>query len=1227
VTRAIPLGRSRRVRRASIAFAVLIGTAVSGLGALPAHASEPLTFDHVAGLPRHITPESVALDASGDVYVTESSSSSSTTGDRVTKYSSDGLFLDVLAGPGVSPAGGPKNGFVANPNSVAIAPSGDIYVLENGYGAGTNATNEVSRYDSLGNFLGAWGAFGTGNGQFKTPAGIAVDSVGNVYVADQGNHRVQKFASDGSWVATWDFTSNGIDPYSTAGLTFDANDVAWVVGSNRVARYSTAGVLQNSFSVSGATAAVVDAKGNAWISVSGNSVKQYDASGNLLATLGSGEVSTPKGLALNASGDTLYVADTGHGRIAKYTIPTVDTSWTSAGVHGVTLDGSVVYGSGGGNVRTYSTAGVAGTSWASTGASGIAPDGAGNTWVVSTGDGVVNEYDASGSLLTTIGATQLSSPQGVAYAGGKVFVADTGNGRIVRYATDGTLETSWLVTGGVVTDVAVSGSTVYAAAGNNVRAYTTAGVVGSNWGSTGATGIAVDASGNVWVTSSAGVVRKYSSAGVFSLALGSGRLSAPQGVFVTAAGKVYVADTGNDRIIRFSPTIAFQLEWGEYPGAGVEDTPTGLATDAAGNVYVTNKAQDLIQKFDVDGNFLTEFGGSGAAAGKLNNPAGIAISPGGDVYVADTANQRIQKFDATGAFLTQWGSFGTANGMFDTPSGIAIDAAGNVYVADTGNNRIQKFGAGGAFVTAWGGLGTGDGQFKSPHGVEIDGSGNVWVADTTNQRIQEFDAGGAFLSKWGSGPSGQDGRLSSPYDLAFDADGTIWVADRNNYRIQRFTTAGAFLSKLGAQGLRTAEFDLPSGIAIDTAGNVLVADTNNQRVQVFVDANGPDVTFSSGPSTVSSSTTATFGFSANEPGATFECKLDAGSYASCASGATFNSIPEGAHTLAVRATDVLANVGNPATYGWSVDLTPPTVSIDSSPSSPTASTSASFSYHSSEANSTFLCSLDGALPPASCGASYSHTVTNGDHTFDVWAIDQAGNQSGSAATFAWTVDTTPPVVHIDSGPSGFIKSTTASFTFSSPDVGATFECHLDGAGYTPCTSAKNYNGLTAGQHVFYVRGTDALGNKSADKTQTWTVDLADHKPDGQIATGTTYVGNGVYNNTGKSQTKTLKTKAGTTVSFKIKIENDGTDTDSYTVVGAGSVKGYAVSYYVGATDYTTKIVNGTYVFSVAPGAYKSITMKVKVGATGKASFSSLIKATSGHDSSKVDAVKGTIKRV
>ena len=103
MTRAIPLGRSRRARRASIAFAIVIGTAMSGLGALPAHASLPLTYDHMAGRPRHATPESVALDNNGKVLVADTSAIGNATDDRVVKYTSDGTFLDVIAGPARPP--------------------------------------------------------------------------------------------------------------------------------------------------------------------------------------------------------------------------------------------------------------------------------------------------------------------------------------------------------------------------------------------------------------------------------------------------------------------------------------------------------------------------------------------------------------------------------------------------------------------------------------------------------------------------------------------------------------------------------------------------------------------------------------------------------------------------------------------------------------------------------------------------------------------------------------------------------------------------------------------------------------------------------------------------------------------------------------------------------------------------------------------------------------------
>ena len=168
-------------------------TVVTGFGALPAHASLPLTFSHMVGLPRHDAPVDVAVDGAGDVYVTDLGGTSSN--DRIVKYDPNGIFLDVLAGYGSNP------GDIVNPTSITIAPNGNIYVVENG--AASSLANEISYYDSGGAFLGSWGAYGIGNGQFKNPLDIAIDSVGNVYIADNVNDRIQKFASNGVWLNSW----------------------------------------------------------------------------------------------------------------------------------------------------------------------------------------------------------------------------------------------------------------------------------------------------------------------------------------------------------------------------------------------------------------------------------------------------------------------------------------------------------------------------------------------------------------------------------------------------------------------------------------------------------------------------------------------------------------------------------------------------------------------------------------------------------------------------------------------------------------------------------------------------------------------------------------------------------------------------------------------------------------------------------------------------------------
>jgi hypothetical protein len=150
-------------------------------------------------------------------------------------------------------------------------------------------------------------------------------------------------------------------------------------------------------------------------------------------------------------------------------------------------------------------------------------------------------------------------------------------------------------------------------------------------------------------------------------------------------------------------------------------------------------------------------------------------------------------------------------------------------------------------------------------------------------------------------------------------------------------------------------------------------------------------------------------------------------------------------------------------------------SIASGPSGTLSNSSASFAFNSSEPNSTFECSLDGEAF-ASCSSPKSYVnLSDGSHTFRVRATDAAGNTDATPAFRDWTVDTTAPHTIIHSGPSGPTNDVTATFTFSS-EAGATFECSLDRAPFSPCTSPKTYTNLPDGHHTFDVTATDKAGN-------------------------------------------------------------------------------------------------------------------------------------------------------
>ncbi len=283
-----------------------------------------------------------------------------------------------------------------------------------------------------------------------------------------------------------------------------------------------------------------------------------------------------------------------------------------------------------------------------------------------------------------------------------------------------------------------------------------------------------------------------------------------------------------------SESYIFTGKWGVYgSGDGQVHYPEGIAITAAGSVYLVDTMNNRVQKFTSTGTFVSQWGVKGTANGQFDTPRECAVDNDGNVYVVDSLNNRIQKFTSSGTFVTMWGEEGSYGpGQFSNPMGIAVSNAGDVYVVDRDHHRVQKFTSTGGYVSMWGDLGTGNGQFYSPTGIATDRAGNVYVADSWNHRIQKFSSTGTYVTQWGTWGNG-DGQFNNPMDIAVDGTGYVYVTDRVNHRVQKFTSTGTFVTKWGEYGSNDGQFDGLWGIAVDSAGTVHVVDTVNNRVQTF----------------------------------------------------------------------------------------------------------------------------------------------------------------------------------------------------------------------------------------------------------------------------------------------------------------------------------------------------------------------------------------------------------
>jgi len=271
----------------------------------------------------------------------------------------------------------------------------------------------------------------------------------------------------------------------------------------------------------------------------------------------------------------------------------------------------------------------------------------------------------------------------------------------------------------------------------------------------------------------------------------------PRDMGVGIDGSLYVVDTDNNRIQHLDDQGNLLHTWGSFGdatqhsiGGGFFNQPWGIGIGPDGSVYVADTWNHRVQKFSADGEFILTWGyfGQGEQPDAFWGPRDLAVNSKGEVFVTDTGNKRVVVFDSQGEFLTEFGGAGMAPGQLDEPVGIAVDMDGLVYVADVWNQRIQVFqkSEDGRYlpfknweVQAWYGQSL---ENKPYIAVTKD---SVFAADPEGYRIMQFTKMGGTVRSWGDYGVSYD-TFGLPMSMAVDLDGNVWVVDTGNNRLMHF---------------------------------------------------------------------------------------------------------------------------------------------------------------------------------------------------------------------------------------------------------------------------------------------------------------------------------------------------------------------------------------------------------------------------------------------------------
>jgi DNA-binding beta-propeller fold protein YncE len=262
------------------------------------------------------------------------------------------------------------------------------------------------------------------------------------------------------------------------------------------------------------------------------------------------------------------------------------------------------------------------------------------------------------------------------------------------------------------------------------------------------------------------------------------------------------------------PVTAF--EGGRGSGRGQFDNPHGLTVDSAGNIFVADSGNGRIEKFSPKGAFVRSI--------VATDPNGVAIDRAGNIYVAEIGSKHsVQKLGPDGTFIAKW-----APGLYG-PRKIAIGPDDAIYVVDSGRNRTVKFSPNGQVLASWGSEGSGDGEFRGNSSVAVDpGSNRVYVADPMNSRIQVFDSAGKFLAKWSVPEWGQPIGFE---DLAIDLQrGRLYASSAHMNSILVFDLQGNRIGILTPSSPDKLEGVSALALAKD---KLLVLNTASARVSVI----------------------------------------------------------------------------------------------------------------------------------------------------------------------------------------------------------------------------------------------------------------------------------------------------------------------------------------------------------------------------------------------------------